>query len=231
MKIIYRISDGGYNKIKPHYVSKRGVFLHFLKVFKTYDIYVVADNVSSDTYDFLLSYISPEKLFRTSLNNAGAFMFSVNFAINMFSDKDKVYFAEDDYIYTRNAPQIIEEGLSIAEYSSGYDHPDKYINYSDGGPNPFISEGGELTRVLISENSHWKNTNSCCMTFATTVKTLKRDYDVYMKHCSTTHPHDFEMFCELTKYSSLVSCIPSVSTHGENMWLAKFIDWEKEFDK
>ena len=110
MKIIYRISDGGYNKIKPHYVSKRGVFLHFLKVFKTYDIYVVADNVSSDTYDFLLSYISPEKLFRTSLNNAGAFMFSVNFAINMFSDKDKVYFAEDDYIYTRNAPQIIEEG-------------------------------------------------------------------------------------------------------------------------
>ena len=162
MKIIYRISDGGYNKIKPHYVSKRGVFLHFLKVFKTYDIYVVADNVSSDTYDFLLSYISPEKLFRTSLNNAGAFMFSVNFAINMFSDKDKVYFAEDDYIYTRNAPQIIEEGLSIAEYSSGYDHPDKYINYSDGGPNPFISLGGELTRVLISENSHWKNTNSCC---------------------------------------------------------------------
>jgi hypothetical protein len=139
----------------------------------------------------------------------------------MFSDKDKVYFAEDDYIYTRNAPQIIEEGLSIAEYSSGYDHPDKYINYSDGGPNPFISEGGELT-------SHWKNTNSCCMTFATTVKTLKRDYDVYMKYCSTTHPHDFEMFYELTKYSSLVSCIPSVSTHGENMWL---IDWEKEFEK
>ena len=229
MKIIYRISDGGYNKIKPHYVTKRDVFLHFIKIFKGYDIYVVADNVSDDTFRFLSSHITPEQIFRTSLNNAGAFMFSVNFAINMFSDTDSIYFAEDDYIYTACAPQIIEEGLLIADYSSGYDHPDKYINYCDGGPNPFISEGGELTRVLITKSRHWKLTNSCCMTFATSVMVLKQDYNVFLKHCSTTHPHDFDMFCELTKYRKLVSCIPSVSTHGENMWLAKFVDWEKEF--
>ena len=53
MKILYRISDSGYNKLKPNYVTKKGVLLHFLKIFKGYDIYVFADNVSEDTYDFL----------------------------------------------------------------------------------------------------------------------------------------------------------------------------------
>jgi len=27
----------------------------------------------------------------------------------------------------------------------------------------------------------------------------------------------------------LVSCIPTVSTHRETDWLAKFVDWDKEF--
>ena len=53
MKILYRISDGGYSKIKPYYVTKRGCFLHFLKIFKKHDIYVFADNISEDTYNFL----------------------------------------------------------------------------------------------------------------------------------------------------------------------------------
>ena len=53
MKILYRISDGGYNKIKPYYVTKKDCFLHFLKIFNDYDIYVIADNISNDTYNFL----------------------------------------------------------------------------------------------------------------------------------------------------------------------------------
>jgi len=158
-------------------------------------------------------------------------MYAVDYACSSFSEDEKIYFAEDDYIYTRRAPQIIEEGLSIGDYSSGYDHPDKYINHAEGGPNPFISEGGELTRVLVTENSHWKITNSCCMTFAVTIKTIKEDYDIIHKNCSGSHPYDFQMFCDLCKYKNrkVVSCIPGVSTHGETQWLSKFIDWEKEF--
>jgi hypothetical protein len=52
MKVLYRFSDGGYNKIKPSYVSKRGCFLHFLQVFKNYDIYLFADNVKDETFQF-----------------------------------------------------------------------------------------------------------------------------------------------------------------------------------
>jgi len=231
MKIIYRISDGGYNKIKPYYVTKRGVFEHFIKIFERYDIYVVADNVSDDTYSFLCIHIDPAKIFRTNLSNAGSFLYSVEFAIQNFKGEEKVYFAEDDYIYRPNAPTIIEEGLDVGDYSSGYDHPDKYINHNEGGPNPFIHNGGETTIVKISNKSHWKITNSFCMTFATKVSTIKDDIEIFKHYCSTHHPYDFEIFIDLKKYKdrTLVSCIPAVSTHGETQWLSPFINWENEF--
>jgi hypothetical protein len=233
MKVLYRISDCGYKKDKPYYVTPKNVFLHFLRVFIGYEIYVIADNVSDETYNFLCKHISSNQIIRTQLSNAGAFIYAVNYAIVHFKDSDIVYFAEDDYIYRKNAPMIIEEGLRVADYSSGYDHPDKYINHSDGGPNPFISNGGEMTRVILTESSHWKYTNSCCMTFATTVKTIKEDLEIYKKYCSSGHPHDFQMFIELigSKKRKLASPIPSVSTHGETEHLAKFIDWEKEFNQ
>ena len=230
MKVIYRISDGGYNKRKPVYVTKRDCFLHFLNIFKDHDIYVVADNVSDETYTFLMSNIDSSKIMRTNLSNAGSFMFSVDYALKHFNNDEKVYFAEDDYVYTKDAPSVILEGLDVGEYSSGYDHPGQYINHSEGGPNPFISNGGEETRVLITKHKHWKLTNSLCMTFATTIKTIKEDLDIYRKYCSTNHPYDFRMFTELRtiKKRKLVSCIPGVSTHGETEWLSPFIDWESQ---
>ena len=231
MKVLYRISDAGYIKEKPNYVNPKSVFSHFINVFVNCDIYVIADNVSDETYDFICNNISKERVTSTTLSNAGAFMYAVDYAIQNFKDSDIVYFAEDDYIYRKNAPSIIEEGLTIADYSSGYDHPDKYTNeYAIS--NPYISEGGELTRVLITSNSHWKYTNSTCMTFAVKVKTIKEDLDIYRKHCSTNHPYDFEMFDELikTRNRKLATSIPGVSTHGETRWLSKFIDWEMEFN-
>jgi hypothetical protein len=159
-------------------------------------------------------------------------MFFLNYVIKNFNDNDKIYFSEDDYVYKKEAPRIIEEGLLIADYSSGYDHPDKYLNHSEGGPNPLIEKGGELSRVLLTNSSHWKFTNSCCMTFATTVKTLKEDIELFENSCGGKDPGDFGLFCDLYKKNrTLASCIPSVSTHGEVEWMAKLIDWEKVFNE
>lgn len=232
MKVLYRISDGGNKKMKPSYVhDKKQMFLHFIKRFAGHDVYIFADNVCNDTYDFLKANCDPLRLFRISLGNSDSFMHIVDYAIKHFDPEDTIYFAEDDYIYKANAAEIIEEGLTIAEYSSGYDHPDKYINYKDGGPNRFIEDGGEITRVLLTKNCHWKLTNSCCMTFATKVKTIKEDYETFNINCIGSFPNDFCAFCELIQYKKrkLVSCIPSVSTHGELVGLAKFVDWDKEF--
>ena len=226
MKILYRISEGGNNKVKPEYVyDKRSMFLHFINVFKEYDVYVFADNVSDEIYTFLIEHYEPSKIFRLSLGNGASFMYTVDFAIEHFDENENLYFAEDDYIYKPNAPKIIEEGLTIADYSSGYDHPDKYINHKDGGPNPFIYYGGETTRVVITKSIHWKYTNSCCMTFATNLKTIKNDYDVFRNNA----PNDFFIFRTLVakKEKRIASCIPSVSTHGEIEWLSKFVDWDE----
>lgn len=232
MKILFRISDGGNSKIKPSYVyDKKRMFLHFIKIFKEHDIYVFADNVSDDTYNYLSSTYDNTKIFRISLGNSLSFIHCMNFAINNFDESEKIYFAEDDYIYTKKAPSIIEEGLDISDYCSGYDHYDKYINHNENGPNPFIKDGGEETRVIISKNSHWKITNSFCMTFATTVKKIKEDSNVFHNHCLPGNcPSDFTIFCILNKYRKLISCIPGVSTHGEIEWLTKFVDWDKEFE-
>ena len=231
MKIFYRISDGGNVKNKPSYVhNKQLMFLHFINIFRDHDIYVFADNVCDETYNFLIDHYDSSKITKISLGNSKSFMFTVDYAIANFSEDEKVYFAEDDYIYKKIAPKIIEEGLDIADFSSGYDHPDKYINGKDGG-NPFIEEGGELTRVLVTQNTHWKLTNSCCMTFATRVHIVRDYYEQFKDACNGICPNDFGLFCILIqqKNKKLVSSIPAVSTHGENQWMSKFIDWEKTF--
>jgi len=232
MKILFRISNGGNNKVKPNYVyDKKRMFLHFIKIFKEHEIYVFADNVNDDTYNFFLDNYDNSKIFRISLGNSLSFIHCMDFAIKNFHESDKIYFAEDDYIYTKKAPSIIEEGLDISDYCSGYDHPDKYINHNENGPNPFIRDGGEETRVIISNNYHWKITNSFCMTFATTVKKIKEDYHVFRNDCHDgCCPNDFGIFCKINKYRKLISCIPGVSTHGESQWLTKFVDWDKEFE-
>lgn len=234
MKVIYRMSDKGNPKMKPYYATKRGCFLQFLSVFKgQHEIFVIADNVSDATYEFITTFIPATNVSRTQLNNAGAFIYSVEFAIANFADDEKVYLVEDDYIHTKDAAKVIEEGFQIADYVSGYDHPDKYLNHAEGGPNPFICDGGEASRVLLTASRHWKFTNSCCMTFAATVKILKEDLKTYKTHCRTVTPNDFGMFCELLMRAdnkrTLVSPMPAVSTHGETEWLAKLVNWENEF--
>jgi len=232
MKVIYRISDSGQSKIKPEYITKRGCFLHFMKVFGEYEIYIIADNVGEETYTFLTKYVKPERITRTQLHNAKSFLYSVRFAIEHFGENDSVYLAEDDYLYTPNAPGIIEEGLGIGDYSTGYDHPDKFLNTSIGlnGGNPLIRNGGEVTFVLLSESSHWKITNSTTMTFATKVKYLKEDYPIYEKYCQNNIPGDFAMFLELARNNKrkLVSPLPGVSTHGETAWLSRLTDWSEQ---
>ena len=53
MKVIYRISDTGYNKVKPNYINNEKCLSNFCWVFSdihdTSDILVMADNVSDQT--------------------------------------------------------------------------------------------------------------------------------------------------------------------------------------
>lgn len=230
MKIIYRISDAGYNKTKPHYINNEKCLRNFCNIFfdYIYDIHIIADNVSNDTYSMIRKFIEPINLERVSIGNgAGTFNLALDKALKWDND-EIVYFVENDYLHEQYSPKILKEGFGLgASFVSLYDHPDKYIGPDEGG-NPYCEGGAEDTRVYLTKSCHWKITNSTTMTFASKVSTLKRTESVLRKHTAGTHPNDFPMFLELRENSELlITSIPGYSTHGETAWLSPLTDWSQ----
>lgn len=223
MKIIYRISDAGYNKVKPNYINNENCLKNFISVFGYEDLNIIADNISEDTNLMILKYVPRDKIEYVSVGHgAGTFNLALDLAL-IYNDDEIIYFIENDYLHKPESDKILEEGFKLgSDYVALYDHPDKYI---DGG-NPFVEGGGEITKVFLSDSCHWKLTNSTTMTFAAKVKTLRKDEPILRKWTSSTHPDDFQMFLELRdKDRSLITPLPGYSTHGETAWLSPLINW------
>lgn len=241
---IYRISDSmqkttdsnGNNiiKTKPDYITKKGCLKNFINVFGIDNLYIIADNVSDNTYEFIKSFnIDNNHIFRTNFGNgAASFRKALSISLQQFNDNDYVYFVEDDYLHLNNSNKILLEGLDIFDYVTLYDHPDKYIsagttkNKITG--NPLISDNSEETRVYLTENTHWKLTNSSTMTFACKVSVLKQDLKIILEFVKTDFPYDFNMFCNLININKrkLGSSIPGMSTHGESIYLTPLVNWD-----
>ncbi len=228
MKVIYRISDSGYNKVKPDYITNEACLANAVKVFDDCEWSIIADNVSKETSDMIEKYKSKDHiLYVDKGNGAATFNIALDEALQM-SDSDTVYFLENDYLHKPDSRVIIEEGLSLgAKFVSLYDHPDKYLSPEQGG-NPYCEGGAEDTRVYLTDSVHWKITNSTTMTFAAQVSTLRKNEKILRHHTSGTHPNDFQMFLEL-RYAKelLVTPIPCYATHGETAWLSPLTDWSK----
>lgn len=230
MRIIYRISDAGYSKIKPNYINNENCLKNALKVFPwtEHDWSIIADNISEGTNDMIQKYIPKNHITYVSIGHgAGTFNLALDEALE-YGDDEIIYFIENDYLHRLNSDKIITEGLQLgAPFVTLYDHPDKYIDPSMGG-NPFCQGGAEDTRVYLSESCHWKLTNATTMTFASTVKTLKRTESTLRKWTQGSYPEDFKMFLDLRDQGELlISSIPGYSTHGETAWLTPLVDWSK----
>lgn len=223
MKVIYRISDAGYSKVKPEYISNENCLKNFVSVFGNQNLHVIADNCSEDTLKMITKYVHPNRIETVSVGHgAGTFNLALDMALG-FDDETIVYFVENDYLHKLGSDKVLVEGLQIGyNYVALYDHPDKYMN----GANPFVEDGGEVTRVMLSESCHWKITNSTTMTFAAQVKTLKEDESILREYTKGSYPRDFEMFLALReKQHGLITPIPGYSTHGETAWLSPLTDW------
>ena len=228
MKIIYRISDAGYSKVKPDYITNEACLANAVKVFDDCEWSIIADNVSKETSDMIEKYKSKDHiLYVNKGNGAATFNIALDEALKM-DDNDTVYFLENDYIHKPNSRAIMEEGFTLgAQFVSLYDHPDKYLSPDKGG-NPYCEGGAEDTRVYLTDSVHWKITNSTTMTFASQVSTLRENEGTLRTWTSGTHPDDFQMFLEL-RYAKqlLVTPIPGYATHGETAWLSPLTDWSK----
>tara|TARA_R110000822_G_scaffold310538_1_gene443819 strand:+ start:2803 stop:3495 length:693 start_codon:yes stop_codon:yes gene_type:complete len=226
MRIIYRISDTGYNKVKPDYINNESCLANATKALAGAIFHVIADNTSRETNDMIQKYITKDGIEYVSKGN-GAVTFNLALTKALtYDDDDIVYFLENDYLHKPDSQKILEQGFSLgASFVALYDHPDKYLGPSKGG-NPYCEGGSEDTRVYLTDTCHWKITNSTTMTFAAKVSTLKRVEPILRKHTSGTHPSDFDMFLELREHGELlITPLPGYSTHGETKWLSPLTDW------
>ena len=228
MKVIYRISDSGYSKVKPVYIDNEACLANATKVFKDADWLVIADNVSEPTKNMIRRYVAEDLIKYVSVGHgAGTFNLALDEALQE-PDWQAIYFLENDYLHKPNSDKVILEGLKLgASFVSLYDHPDKYLPPTQGG-NPYCEGGAEDTRVYLTESTHWKVTNSTTMTFAATVETLLRTKETFRKYTQESYPEDFKMFLDLREQGELlISSIPGYSTHGETAWLTPLTDWSK----
>lgn len=222
MNIIYRISDAGYNKVKPEYINNGNCLKNSINIFNKENWLIISDNYSGDLKQY------NKKVQNVTIGHgAGTFNLALDYAL-LLNDNEIVYFIENDYLHKPDSDKILLEGFELgADYISLYDHPDKYMNVEEGG-NPYIEGRGEITKVFLSNSCHWKLTNSTTMTFAAKVKTLREDEYILREFTKTTHPNDFQMFLALReKGRSLITPIPGYSTHGETAWLTPLTDWSK----
>ena len=232
MQIFYRISDGSYPKVKFEGATKEGCFNNFcLNCYEDKEdvLNVFLDGVEDETWNRWKKKIEDMPILPGAIINlvrsyggssAGGFRVVFDEALKL-DDTEYVYFVEDDYIHLPGSRRVLLEGLERANYVTLYNHPDKYIPASKGG-NPLIADdGAEATKVFVTASSYWMLTNSTTMTFATQVKTLREDLDVWERHTSGTYPLDMQIFLNLrNKGRSLIQPIPTKSTHALPDWAA-----------
>ncbi|GHU87877.1 hypothetical protein FACS189476_04030 [Spirochaetia bacterium] len=202
--IYYRISDKGRPKDKLPYADKIACLLNAIREFGKKNFYIIADNCSPET----ITIIRSEGIMfeETSLGNSASFIYMMDKIIHDRMPDDAIYLIEDDYIHRRGGG-IVLEGLSIADYVTLYDHPDKYWLESAQG-NPFNHKQIQKTRLYITNSTYWRETNSSTMTFACRMRTLREDYQIWKKFCSIDKtPKDFHAFMAITQnsFSDMVS--------------------------
>jgi hypothetical protein len=224
--IYYRISDAGYQKIKPPYINNENCLHNAIKLFpiETCKWIIIADNCSPKTMQMIKKYVPEQCIHAVSIGHgAGTFRFACQMALEL-DEHTPVYFLENDYLHRTGSYEALLDGLSMPyPYVTLYDHPDKYDNMHFA-----VKYGGEKTRVLVGKYCHWKIAHSTTMTFASRVKTLRQDWAIFDRWTQTKHPYDCQIFIDLArKKHRLISSIPGFSTHGETAFLAPLAEWDK----
>ena len=222
MNVFYRFSEESF-KPRPEGFSKRKCLENFFECFPTSKIHIIADNVSDDTYEWLKTKV--HSIERTCLKSGGMTFLHALKLVRKLDPETHVYLVEDDYMHLPGSEAILKEGVELADYATLYDTPDMYTNrtVARNGIYRTIDEGGEISRVLMSEPSwtHWKETSSTTLTFATKAKHIQEDYDLLVKR--GIFSEDFEMFIELKiiKKKNLIVSLPGYSTHCHLPWITR----------
>lgn len=224
MKLYYRISESTNSEhsekrnwqVKLPNATKRKCLENIMQCFPTSHITVFVDSITQETWDWLvrIPHIRVVKIYQGS--DALSMRVLLDEAISQEDDTEVIMFQEDDYLYLPGSEQKIIDALEYADYVTGYLHPDKFWHPSRGG-NPYTPADNisEQTQVVMTRDHFWMLTNSTTNTFATKVKTIKEDIDIWRWGTEDlVNTKDFAIFLKLReKGRSLLQPLPSLATH------------------
>lgn len=210
------------NKERPSWWSKEKVLQNFKNTLnpETTNYTIIYDEFYGKIKDTFLSQEENVHIISAG-GEAKSFLRTLEHILKQeFDDETIIYFLEDDYVHRPNWDVILQEGFELpVSYVTLYDHKDKYTDmYRD-----------LMSKILITENSHWKPVPSTTNTFATKFRTLKEDAKIHYQYSFNVEPTaDHQKFLELNqKGKYLISCLPGYSTHCVNEWVSPCIDWSQ----
>ena len=110
IKIFYRLSDHGYNKVKPDYIDNKNCLENFLSVFGKDDITIIADNVNEETYQWLED--TNLKVERTNFGSGAQSFNHIFKKVLDFNRNYVVYLVENDYLHLKGLFATIDLAFS-----------------------------------------------------------------------------------------------------------------------
>jgi hypothetical protein len=169
----------------------------------------------------------------SSSGNSESLLAAVAVAMS-YADDDVLYFVEDDYLHEVSALVKLKEVFNHIkpDYVTLYDHPDRYLPRN----HPHRDLPLHHYETYWAGTHHWRTVESTCMTFATTLKTLRADLGLFLTHVLPGQlPFDRLLFRRLQGLGQfaasphrrvLLGAIPSLATHCEALYLAPGVDWQ-----
>ena len=208
------------NKERPDWWNKEKVFHNFKNTLnpETTNYTIIYDEYYGKIENTFLSQEKDVHIISAG-GEAKSFIMTLDYILSQnFDDDTIIYFLEDDYVHRPEWDIILQEGFTLpVSYVTLYDHKDKYTEmYAD-----------LMSKILITNHSHWKPVPSTTQTFAVKFKTLKEDKEIHQKYSTNTEPsQDHTKFLELNQRGKhLISCLPGYSTQSVKEWISPCINW------
>lgn len=238
IKIIYRACDvvnslhgslDGSANPRPFNLSKKEVIKICLRslldclnsIDEEYEIHVIGDRVSKDTWDFITTNLNPKTSFNSkeALKDSGSLLKCSELAMK-FDDEDFIYFVEDDYLHDKDTfwqklkdfKNFANQNIKIPWFIHPTDYPDQYNRL--------------LKRCYIFQtpSGYWREVANTTHTFMC----YKKYYKIFVEHFRECHKEDGNdgALSEIFQKNALCfSPLPGIATHMHKGTFSNYIDW------
>jgi hypothetical protein len=205
---------------RPQWFSYENCFKNLLSTIEKYDNINLTLALDGDiNQDFTKNYQDKFTLFPT---NHGSSLLSYRTLLGYIKEQfmesnELIYFLENDYLHVDNwVEKIIElySTFSNLNYISLYDHNDKYF---------LPAYDNLVSKIITTENHHWRTTPSTCGSFIINRKIFEEDYDVWF---NAVGDHNTFLHLNENRHRFVLTPIPGLSTHCMEGLLSPTIKWK-----